>query len=124
MTRASRDLSSASMTSTYAAKQRFVACDTSPGSSKSSRFTVTPSFGSTSENSVVTDQITDPVTAFGDSASEQSRGEQAVSVCRVQFLSFFGEPELGQHTARSGVPLPDRGPQPFVPRRSRPVQNR
>ena len=56
--------------------------------------------------------------------SEPSRAQQVVPVDRVQLLPLFGEPDLGQHTARGGVPLPDRGPQTFVSRRSRPVQNR
>jgi hypothetical protein len=57
--------------------------------------------------------------------SEPSRGEQGGPVDRVHFLPLgLGEPDLGQHPARSGVPLPDRGPQTFVPGRSRPVQNR
>jgi hypothetical protein len=46
--------------------------------------------------------------------------EQVVPVDRVQFLPLgFGEPDLGQHTARSGVPLPrssiDSAIMPFPP---------
>src|SRR5215471_3565952 len=52
--------------------------------------------------------------------SEPPRGEQGGPGDRVHFLPLRpGEPDLGQHTARSGVPIPDRGPQTFVPRRSR-----
>ena len=54
--------------------------------------------------------------------SEPSRGEQGGPGDRVHFLPLrLGEPDLGQYTARSGVPIPDRGPQTFVPGRSRPV---
>ncbi len=64
------------------------------------------------------------VPAVGGRGSEPCRGQQVVPVERVQLLPLFGEPDLGQHTARGGVPLPNRGPQTFVSRRSRPVQNR
>lgn len=48
--------------------------------------------------------------------SESSRGEQGGPVYRVHFLPIgLGEPDLGQHSARSGVPVPDGGPQTFVP---------
>jgi hypothetical protein len=57
--------------------------------------------------------------------SEPYGCEQGGPANHVHFLPLsLAETDLGQHTTRGGVPVPDGGPQTFVPGRSRPVQNR
>src|SRR5688572_20256769 len=52
---------------------------------------------------------------------ELSHGEQVGPVDCVYFLAIrLDESDLCQHAARSGVPVPDCGPDSLVPGRSRP----